>query len=92
MTIDERLEALTLSLELTARDLEAHKEETRKRIDALHDFILQFAEQVALFREQTAAWAKDSESWRKDTESWKKANEAWKRETEARIRVLEGGK
>lgn len=85
MTIDERLEALTLSLELTARDLEAHKEETRKRIDALHDFILQFAEQVAVFREQTAVWINDHEEW-------KTANEAWKRETEARIRTLEGGK
>jgi hypothetical protein len=44
MTIDERLEALTLSLELTARDLESHKEETWQRINALHDFILRFSE------------------------------------------------
>jgi uncharacterized coiled-coil DUF342 family protein len=82
MTIDERLEALTLNLELTARDLEAHKDETRKRIDALHDFLLQFGERVAQFHEQVT-------QFRSDTQAWIRESEAWRKATEARIQALE---
>jgi hypothetical protein len=89
MTIDERLEALTVNLELTARDLEAHKDETRKRIEALHDFALQLGEQIAHFAEHTKAWQKATDSWVKTAEARMEKHDLWIGLAEARLAALD---